>query len=52
MTYLLRVVAVILGAIVLDETLTSQIAIGVAVVLLGVALVRRNHAPIPISPAK
>ena len=41
-TYLLPVVAVILGALVLAEPITLQLAAGVAVVLAGVALTRRT----------
>ena len=37
-TYLLPVVAVILGALVLAEPITVQLAAGVAIVLAGVAL--------------
>jgi drug/metabolite transporter (DMT)-like permease len=43
-TYLLPVVAVVLGALVLDEPVTGQLAAGVAVVLAGVALTRRKPA--------
>jgi drug/metabolite transporter (DMT)-like permease len=43
-TYLLPVVAVALGALVLDEPVTGQLAAGVAVVLAGVALTRRRPA--------
>jgi len=39
-TYLLPVVAVILGALVLAEPITLQLAAGVGVVLAGVALTR------------
>jgi drug/metabolite transporter (DMT)-like permease len=42
-TYLLPVVAVVLGALVLDEPITLPLAAGVAVVLIGVALTRRRH---------
>ena len=42
-TYLLPVVAVILGALVLDEPITMQLAAGVAIVLAGVALTRRTR---------
>jgi drug/metabolite transporter (DMT)-like permease len=42
-TYLLPVVAVVLGALVLDEPITVQLAAGVAVVLAGVALTRRRR---------
>jgi drug/metabolite transporter (DMT)-like permease len=41
-TYLLPVVAVILGALVLDEPITIQLAAGVLIVLIGVALTRRK----------
>ena len=44
-TYLLPVVAVVLGALVLGEPLTARVAVGVAVVLLGVALTRRRATP-------
>jgi drug/metabolite transporter (DMT)-like permease len=40
-TYLLPIVAVALGAIVLEETITVAMVAGTAVVLLGVALARR-----------
>ena len=43
-TYLRPVVAVILGALVLDEPITPQLAPGVAIVLAGVALTRRRQA--------
>ena len=43
-TYLLPVVAVILGALVHDEPITLQLAAGVAIVLAGVALTRRQRA--------
>jgi drug/metabolite transporter (DMT)-like permease len=42
-TYLLPVVAVILGALVLAEPITLQLAAGVAIVLAGVALTRRRQ---------
>jgi len=41
-TYLLPVVAVLAGAMVLDEQITAFLVLGVAVVLLGVALTRRT----------
>jgi len=41
-TYLLPVVAVLAGAIVLNEQVTGQLVIGVAVVLLGVGITRRS----------
>lgn len=43
-SYLLPVVAVVLGALVLDEPITIQLALGVLVVLAGVALTRRKPA--------
>jgi drug/metabolite transporter (DMT)-like permease len=42
-TYLQPVVAVILGALVLAEPITLQLAAGVAIVLAGVALTRRGR---------
>lgn len=44
--YLLPVVSVLLGAIVLDETLSPRILAGMAVVLVGVGLSRRRPAPV------
>lgn len=41
-TYLLPVVAVVLGALVLDEALTAHAVIGVVVVIAGVAAARRK----------
>lgn len=41
-TYLLPVVAVALGAIVLDESITSAVVVGTLVVLVGVALARQS----------
>lgn len=41
-TYLLPVVAVILGFVVLSEPITPQLGIGVLIVLVGVALTRHN----------
>jgi drug/metabolite transporter (DMT)-like permease len=41
-TYLLPVVAVILGALILAEPITVQLGAGVAIVLAGVALTRRT----------
>lgn len=46
-TYLLPVVAVVLGALVLAEPITVQLAAGVAIVLAGVALARREPAKKP-----
>ncbi|MFU8850091.1 DMT family transporter [Micromonospora sp. SL1-18] len=48
--YLLPVISVALGAIVLDEGLSLRIAVGMVVVLVGVALTRRHtraSAPVP-----
>ena len=45
-TYLLPVVAVILGAVVLAEPITVQLAAGVAIVLAGVALTRRKRVTV------
>lgn len=38
--YLFPVVAVILGGLILDEQITAQLALGVGVVLAGIALTR------------
>lgn len=46
-TYLLPVVAVILGALVLDEPITLQLAAGVVIVLAAVALTRRKPTKQP-----
>jgi len=43
-TYLLPVVAIVLGVLVLNETITATIIGGIALVLAGVALTRRNAA--------
>jgi drug/metabolite transporter (DMT)-like permease len=42
-TYLLPVVAIILGVLVLNETITAIVLAGIALVLAGVALTRRRH---------
>jgi drug/metabolite transporter (DMT)-like permease len=42
-TYLLPVVAVALGAAVLDEPITGAVVVGTGVVLIGIALTRRNR---------
>ena len=42
-TYLLPVVAIVLGVLVLDESITVPALVGVAVVLAGVALTRRQQ---------
>ncbi len=44
-TYLLPVVAIVLGVLVLSETITMTILGGIALVLIGVALTRRNTEP-------
>lgn len=44
-TYLLPVVAVLLGTTLLGESVTVQLAAGVAIVLAGVALVRWSQSP-------
>ncbi|MGO9297016.1 MAG: DMT family transporter [Streptosporangiaceae bacterium] len=41
-TYLLPVIAIVLGVLVLDETITTSAIAGIAFVLLGVALTRRK----------
>jgi drug/metabolite transporter (DMT)-like permease len=56
--YLLPVVSVALGALVLDEQLSVRVIAGMAVVLVGVALVRRKPAvpvmatPVPAAAGK
>jgi drug/metabolite transporter (DMT)-like permease len=40
-TYLLPVVAIVLGVVVLGETVTVTVLAGIALVLAGVALTRR-----------
>ena len=44
-TYLLPVVAIILGVLVLDESITVTMLGGIALVLTGVALTRRRTKP-------
>jgi drug/metabolite transporter (DMT)-like permease len=41
-TYLLPVVAIVLGVLILDETITVITLAGIALVLAGVALTRRR----------
>jgi drug/metabolite transporter (DMT)-like permease len=41
-TYLLPVVAIVLGVLVLGETVTAMMLAGIALVLAGVALTRRH----------
>lgn len=50
--YLLPIVAVALGALVLNEPITLQVVAGMAVVLLGVALSRRHPQPQTTSTAE
>jgi drug/metabolite transporter (DMT)-like permease len=45
-TYLLPVVAIVLGVLVLDENITTATLVGVALVLLGVAFTRRRAKPV------
>jgi drug/metabolite transporter (DMT)-like permease len=50
-TYLLPVVAIVLGVVVLGETVTAAMLAGIALVLLGVALTRlRTQPPQPTPP--
>ena len=44
-TYLLPVVAIVLGVLVLDETVTATMIAGIALVLAGIALTRRRRKP-------
>jgi drug/metabolite transporter (DMT)-like permease len=44
-TYLLPVVAIVLGVLVLGESITVSALTGIALVLAGVALTRRQHQP-------
>lgn len=46
--YLLPVVSVLLGAVFLDEALGVRVVIGMVVVLVGVALTRRQPRPQPV----
>jgi drug/metabolite transporter (DMT)-like permease len=48
-TYLLPVVAIVLGVVVLGENVTVMALAGIALVLAGVALTRR-HARLPMFP--
>jgi drug/metabolite transporter (DMT)-like permease len=41
-TYLLPVVAIVLGVLVLGESVTVAVLVGIALVLIGVALTRRK----------
>ena len=49
-TYLLPVVAIVLGVVVLSETITVSALIGIALVLAGVALTRRQAKPATADP--
>jgi drug/metabolite transporter (DMT)-like permease len=50
-TYLLPVVAVVLGALTLDEPITLPLVVGVGIVLAGVALTRRRQRADRARPA-
>jgi drug/metabolite transporter (DMT)-like permease len=50
-TYLLPVVAVILGVAVLGESITALTAAGIVLILAGVAVMRRRDQP-PADPAR
>jgi drug/metabolite transporter (DMT)-like permease len=45
-TYLLPVVAIVLGVLVLSESITVMMLAGIALVLFGVALTRRRAKPV------
>ena len=49
-TYLLPVVAIVLGILVLDESITIAVLAGIALVLTGVALTRRRPKPATNEP--
>jgi drug/metabolite transporter (DMT)-like permease len=49
-TYLLPVVAIVLGVLVLSETITVATLAGIALVLAGVALTRRRARPATDKP--
>jgi drug/metabolite transporter (DMT)-like permease len=49
-TYLLPVVAIVLGVLVLKETITAAVLAGIALVLTGVALTRRRAKPATDEP--
>jgi len=49
-TYLLPVVAILLGVLVLGETITVTALAGIALVLAGVALTRRHPKPATDEP--
>jgi drug/metabolite transporter (DMT)-like permease len=50
-TYLIPVVAVLLGAVALDESLSLRALAGMVVVLAGVGLVRAGPEPKPSTPS-
>ena len=50
MTYLLPVVAIVLGVLVLNESVTIAVLVGIALVLMGVALTRRHAKPATDEP--
>lgn len=43
-TYLLPVVAIVLGVLALNETVTVTVIIGIVLVLAGIAILRRNYS--------
>ena len=49
-TYLLPVVAIVLGVLVLNETITANMLAGIALVLAGIALTRRQQRPAEETP--
>jgi drug/metabolite transporter (DMT)-like permease len=49
-TYLLPVVAIVLGVLVLSETIAVSALVGIALVLAGVALTRRRAKPATDDP--
>src|SRR6185312_7541422 len=49
-TYLLPVVAIVLGVLVLGESITATTLAGIALVLIGVALTRRHAKPATDEP--
>ena len=49
-TYLLPVVAIVLGVLVLGESVTVTVLVGIALVLVGVALTRRRAKPATDQP--
>lgn len=50
-TYLMPIVSVLLGALVLGEQIGPRVVLGIALVLAGVALSRRNRTRFPRFPA-